>query len=229
MWDEPLEIMAAMGHGRSYGQCSAVFGRKISGIFSCALWKDLQARPRLQTAALVTDIGNDLVYGATVSQILDWVAGCLDRLADAGASTIVTELPIANLQNLNDARFHFFRSLFFPRSTLTLADARSLSAALNEALLDLCRERKIPAISAEKSWYGLDPIHLKRRSLRHAWPVLLAAWRAAQEPVTLRRTSVWLSAYLNSLAPFEQSLFGIRRRSAQPCGRLADGTTISLY
>ncbi len=229
MWGEPLEIMAAMGHGRSYGQDSAVFGRKISGIFSCALWQDLHARPRLPIAALVTDIGNDLVYGAPILQILDWVARCLDRLTDVGASTIVTELPIANIHSLSEARFQFFRWLFFPHSKLTLADARALAEKLNEGLLNLCRERKIPTISAENAWYGLDPIHLKRRSLRHAWPTLLAAWRAAQEPVMISRGSVWLSAYLNSLAPFEQSLFGVRRRTAQPCGRLADGTTISLY
>ena len=229
MWDEPLEIMAAMGHGRSYGQDSAVLGRKISGIFSCALWQDLQARPHLPTAALVTDIGNDLVYGVPIHQILEWVTRCLDRLAEAGASTIVTELPIASLQSLSEARFQFFRWLFFPRRTLTLDEVRSLAGALNDELLELCRKRKIPTISAEKSWYGLDPIHLKRRSHRHAWPALLAAWRAAQEPVMLRRGSVWLSAYLSCLTPFEQSLFGVRRQTAQPCGRLADGTTISLY
>jgi hypothetical protein len=183
----------------------------------------------LQTAALVTDVGNDLVYGVPLDQILEWVARCLDRLADAGASTIVTELPLANFENLSVARFRFFQRIFFPRSALTLADAQSLAVSLNERLLNLCQERKIPTISAEKSWYGLDPIHLKRRSQRHAWPKLLAAWRAAQEPVMLRRGSVWLSAYLQFLAPLEQSLFGFRRRTPQPCGRLADGTTISLY
>jgi FixJ family two-component response regulator len=52
-WREPVEIMAAIGHGRSYGQNSVVFGRKISGIFPCALWQDLQNRPSLPTAALI--------------------------------------------------------------------------------------------------------------------------------------------------------------------------------
>ena len=72
-WPAPVEIMAAMGHGRSYGQDSSVLGKKISGIFPCALWQDLQNRPSLPTAALVTDIGNDMLYGVSPDQMLDWV------------------------------------------------------------------------------------------------------------------------------------------------------------
>ena len=69
-WGEPIEFMAAMGHGRSYGKDTSVFGRKISGIFPCALWQDLQNRPPMPTTALVTDIGNDLLYGVTPDQLL---------------------------------------------------------------------------------------------------------------------------------------------------------------
>jgi hypothetical protein len=103
-WGEPVEIMAAMGHGRSYGQDSTVLGRKISGIFPCALWQDLQTRRSLPSAALVTDVGNDLLYGVPPRQIVKWVAACLDRLTDVGASTVVTQLPIASVERLTDAR-----------------------------------------------------------------------------------------------------------------------------
>ena len=124
-WGEPLEIMAAMGHGRSYGQDSTVLGRKISGIFPCALWQDLQNRPSLPTAALVTDIGNDLLYGVPPDRLHEWVERCLDRLAEAGAATIVTQMPIGSVESLGEARFRFFRRLFFPRSTLTLTTRKS--------------------------------------------------------------------------------------------------------
>jgi hypothetical protein len=58
---------------------------------------------------------------------------------------------------------------------------------------------------------------------------MLASWRAAGEPIAIARPSLWTSAYLKSLPPWERSLLGIRRRAAQPSGRLSDGTTISLY
>src|SRR5204863_9248616 len=115
-WSESVEIMAAMGHGRSYGLDSFVFGKKISGIFPCALWQDLQNRRALPTAALVTDIGNDMLYGISPNQMLDWIERFLDRLAESGAATIVTQIPAASIEQLGERRFQFFRRLFFPRS-----------------------------------------------------------------------------------------------------------------
>ena len=229
IWGEPLEIMAAIGHGRSYGQDSTVFGRKISGIFPCALWQDLQKRPALPTSALVTDIGNDLLYGVPPEQILEWVGQCLDRLAEFGATTLVTELPVASIESLSEARFRFFRRIFFPLSELEYAHARSLIVELNRGLAALCEARKIPVIPVSRDWYGLDPIHLKRGVRSKAWPTMLAPWRGADGPIEVARSPVWTSAYLASLAPHERSVLGLRRRTVQPSGRLSDGTTISLY
>jgi hypothetical protein len=221
--------MVAMGHGRSYGLDSAVLGKKISGIFPCALWQDLQSRPRLPTAALVTDIGNDILYGVTPDELLDWVGICLDRLAAVGATTIVSQLPIASLEKLGEGRFRFFRTIFFPRSKLTLADAISIAREINERLVAIGQMRKIPVISASASWYGVDPIHIKWTMKRRAWPALIAAWRATDERLSVTPTSLATAAYLIGLEPREYSLFGFQRRRAQPNGRLNDGTTISLY
>lgn len=228
-WSEPVEIMAAMGHGRSYGQDSSVLGRKFSGIFPCALWQDLQNRSKLPMAALVTDIGNDMLYGVSTDQLLEWVEGCLDRLTDVGASTIVTQLPAGSIDRLSERRFQFFRRILFARSKLTLADARVLVREINDRLTEVGQRRKIPVISASASWYGFDPIHVKRSVMRHAWPALLAAWHAMEEPLAITPSSLWMAAYLSGLEPCEYSRFGFRRRASQPNGRLNDGTTISIY
>jgi hypothetical protein len=228
-WSEPVEIMVAMGHGRSYGLDSSVLGKKIPGIFPCALWQDLQNRQQLPTAALVTDIGNDMLYGVSPDKMLDWVERCLDRLAEAGAATIVTQLPADNIEKLGERRFQFFRRLFFARSTLTLADARVLAREINDRLVTIGQTRKIPVISASASWYGIDPIHIKRRVMPRAWPALLAAWRAINEPLEITPSSLPMAAYLAALEPRDYSRFGFRRRVAQPNGRLNDGTTISIY
>jgi hypothetical protein len=228
-WSDPVEFMVAMGHGRSYGQDSVVLGRKISGIFPCALWQDLQNRPQLPASALVTDIGNDILYGISPKLIVDWVERCLDRLATAGAATIVTQLPAGSIERLGERRFQFFRRLFFPRSKLTLAGAREQMYEINSRLGAIGESRKIPVIPVSASWYGLDPIHLKRAMKRTAWPALLSAWRDGAEPIAITPSSWWTAAYLSALAPWERSIFGFSRRAAQPSGRFSDGTTISLY
>lgn len=228
-WSEPVEIMAAMGHGRSYGQDSLFLGKKISGIFPCALWRDLQSRPPLPTAALVTDIGNDILYGISPELMLDWVERCLDRLAAVGATIVVTQMPAGSIERLGERRFQFFRRMFFPRSKLSLADARGLVREINDRLVRIGQTRKIPVISAPATWYGLDPIHLKWNMKRHAWPALLAAWRAIDEPFEFSPSSLFMAAYLAGLEPYDYSQFGFRRHVAQPNGRLNDGTTISIY
>lgn len=229
IWREPIEIMAAIGHGRSYGRDSSILGRKISGIFPCLLWEDLRDRPPLPTFALVTDVGNDLGYGVPVGELVSWVDGCLERLQNARAATIVTELPLARLERLREHEFLFFRSLFFPKSRLNLTDIRARANELNESLLQLGGRRKIPVIPVSGVWYGFDPIHLRRSCWKHAWPTIVAAWHD-REPNSVRpRTSFARWAYLRSLAPAEHSFFGWQRRTRQPCGVLRDGTTVSLY
>jgi len=229
IWQEPVEIMAAIGHGRSYGQDSRVLGRKISGIFPCPLWKDLQIRPPLPTAALVTDIGNDLGYGVPVARLVDWVEGCLDRLERIQATTIITQVPLESLARLSVRRYELFRQALFPSCSLRLTEIVALANELNERLVALGEGRKISVIPVSGAWYGFDPIHLKRSTWQHAWPQILAAWRDGEQVSTVPRASFARWAYLRSLAPAEHTLFGWPRRCAQPCGRLRDGTTISLY
>lgn len=226
---QPVEFMAAMGHGRSFGQDSTVLGRKIPGIFPCSLWQDLNRRPPLPTSALLTDIGNDLLYGVPVERLLEWVAGCLDHLAAARATTIMTRIPIGNLQRLNEPRFRFFRTLLFPKSRLKLPQVKSLAGALDEQLTTLALRRKIPIIPVSNAWYGFDPIHLKASARRLAWPAILSSWETTVAAHVVPSRSLWRRAYLNCLAPAEHTLFGIRCRCRQPSGLLADGSTVSLY
>ena len=69
-WGQPLEVHAALGHGRSYGRTTSLLGRQLPGILECGLWPALERTPGVPTAALVTDIGNDLLYGEPVGQIV---------------------------------------------------------------------------------------------------------------------------------------------------------------
>jgi hypothetical protein len=226
---EPVEIMAAMGHGRSYGQDSSVLGRKISGIFPCALWRDLQTRGPLPTFALVTDIGNDLLYGVTIERILEWVVGCLERLDGVGATTIITQLPLGVVNHISEARYRFFRALFFPKCTINLSLIQALAIELNAGLVQIAALRKIPAIPVSEAWYGFDPIHLKRSIRSSAWPTIFAHWSHEEPPPITPRGSLRRWLYLQRLEPLERTIFGCAQHCRQPSGVLSDGTTISLY
>ena len=243
-WGRPLDVLAALGHGRSYGMRSKVLVRALPGIAECGLWEAIAQRPALPTAALLTDIGNDLLYEAPVEQIVEWVELCLDRLmGHAGqpswlfedqrdayptARVAMTLLPLASLDTLSERKFRLFRSILFPACRLPLEVLHRRAIELNERVRQIGAARGIALIEPRAAWYGHDPIHLRMRDWRPAWQEILAAWRNDDAlPAARGSLARWLR--LRALAPQCRWICGIEQRSAQPAARLRDGTTISFY
>jgi hypothetical protein len=224
----PLELIAAVGHGRSFGQESWVLGRKLPGILECGLWRALE-RDRRPGVGLVTDVGNDVAYGVSVPRILEWVRDAVDRLLEAGIRPAVARLPMASLRTIGAVRFAVFRRLFFPGCRLTLAEALTRAAEVDAGLVDLAAARGLGLVVPETDWYGMDPIHIRRRCERRAWRSMCSAWAAPPlviedrlaPPAPVRGTWRW--------RPERRWWFGVERRAAQPSRRLADGTTVALY
>jgi hypothetical protein len=69
-WGPDVQILAALGHGRSYGARSRLLTRRLPGILDSGLWPALEAMPAVPTRALVTDVGNDILYGYPPAQTL---------------------------------------------------------------------------------------------------------------------------------------------------------------
>ncbi|MEX0939338.1 MAG: hypothetical protein WDZ59_15855 [Pirellulales bacterium] len=228
IWNQPLQVVAAHGHGRSYGMTSSVLGRQLPGITQCDLWPALDSLPPAPTSALLTDIGNDLLYDASPETITAWLAICLDRLEAAGAKTVVTRLPVASLQALSPQRFGLLRRIIFPGSRLPHGEAIRLACELDERVVELAAQRELVCVSPALHWYGLDPIHIRLRHWSSAWGEILGQWSG--EPSTARASaSIARWVYLRTRMPHRLRWMGIERVSAQPCGRLRDGTTIAFY
>src|SRR5262245_54573300 len=79
-WGPGVEVLAALGHGRSYGARSHFVFRGLPGILDSGLWGELESRPHVATRALITDVGNDILYGFSPEQTLEWVGEALRRL-----------------------------------------------------------------------------------------------------------------------------------------------------
>lgn len=227
-WGRPLDVLAALGHGRSYGQRSAVLARALPGIIECGLWPALAGRTAAPTAALITDIGNDLFYGARPQTIARWVEQCCERLAATDARLVMTRLPVCNIDRVRPWQYLAFRTLSYPGCRLSLSDLVLLAQELDGLLLDLARRYHCRLIEPRACWYGLDPVHIRIGQSRSAWNEIFAGWTdavgAAPPRVSLRQ-----SLYLHTRAPEQRWLFGREQRRKQPSGELLDGTCISLY
>jgi hypothetical protein len=228
LWGSPLDILAACGLGRSYGMRMPFLWRELPGIAECGLWQALAQRPAAPTAALVTDIGNDLLYDVPVPQIAACVETCLDRLVHMGARVVLTPLPLCAVASVSRARFLVLRNILFPRCRLTYAIVLERAIDLDQRLRFLAKSRGARIVEHRPEWYGFDPIHIRRPCRRAAWGKILAPWSeevpADSVPVRLGRR-----LRLGRLLPERRWLFGRERYLSQPCCQLADGTTLALY
>jgi hypothetical protein len=227
-WGQPLDILTALGHGRSYGGLSSMLGRALPGILDCGLWAAMDQHPQAPTAALVTDVGNDLFYEASEEQIAQWVEECLDRLQAAGARVAMTMLPLANSQGISEWRYHYLRSCFFANCHLSLGELLRRGAALDARLRTMCAARGVATVEQRPEWYGFDPIHIRWRHQPTAWGEIMASWCDGPPP-QVPRPAKRRMLYLRLLAPERRWFFGIERRCPQPAGRLPDGSTVAIY
>lgn len=229
LWGCPLEVFATLGHGRSYGRQSRVVAVQLPGITECGLWRDLEASAKLPTAALVTDIGNDILYEEPVERIAAWVAVCLDRLAAIEATTIVTLLPVDNLRTLGSARFHLVRKIFFPSSRITLEEVTRRAWALNDMLRTLVAERGFTTVEHCPAWYGLDPIHIRFAHRGRAWRDILSGWSSTGSTLAPSGAVLAQTLFLRTRTPQQRHVLGIAQRGRAPSARFRDGTRVTFY
>ncbi len=222
----PVELLLADGFGRSYGLTSSVAGRSLPAILQCGLWQALERREG-RVEALVTDVGNDLLYGADVPAIAGWVAEALARLRARGATVVLAGLPLASLARLGPLRFGLLRRLFYPPSRLRFAQLRAQAPALDQALRTLAAQAGSAFVEPRPEWYGLDPVHVRPRGRQRAFEALLSPLPGGRRGAPL--PALPSTARLLALPPERRWLFGRERLRQQPALRLVDGSTVALY
>jgi hypothetical protein len=243
----PLEIFAAIGHGRSYGLRSSVFFvRSLPSIIECGIWDALDSPTvkgrawrgagsdrgtgEIPTFALITDIGNDIIYGQPPERVAGWIEECIERLDRSGAADIAMTLPpIDTIRTVRPWHYALVKTMLFPTRKLTYADALSRADELHAQLIDLARHRNVKTIRSSREWYGFDPIHIQMQRWPQAWSEILAfvGGKSGEQP--LARASLRRWARLRTARPREWRIMGIDLGRSQPAARLEDGTSIWLF
>jgi len=242
----PADFLVACGHGRSYGHRTVVFGRELPGIAECRLWPALRRYRRRRfevfgeappVHALVTDIGNDIMYGTPPETIIEWVRTCLARLRALGGRVVLTSLPMPSIRRLTPTHYEWMRRIFFPDRRRTFDQAVADAHHVQALLESIAREDdEIALVEHDARWYGVDPIHIRSSWRSRAWRRILLGRRRWRERVRgrLRRPRLAepdpaRALYLAMLPPRRRTLLGWRHVARQPAGRLADGSTIAVY
>ena len=225
----PLEIWGVHGHGRSYGTWSKVLGRSLPGIIGSRFW---DAWPPSEHAtpprALLTDIGNDILYGHDAAQILEWVETCVNRLKGLDAEIAMTRLPLASLETLSRLRFTLARKILFPGCRLDLSEIRRQAEELDSGVIALAAKYSIPLTEPEGRWYGIDPIHIRSRFMESAWQKIVGGWFPATSPPAFRKVGLSRSLQAWRWWPAERGRCGRVTETPQPVFRQGE-LSIRLY
>jgi hypothetical protein len=224
-WGPDVEVLGALGHGRSYGAASRTVVRTLPGLLQSGLWQTLSSLPPARTRGLVTDIGNDIIYGFSADQILEWVEETVDRLQEFTADIVLTDLPLPSVRRLSEPTFLVFRSLLASRCRLSLAEIVDTAERVNEGLSSLASERRLQFVPMRPEWYGADPIHIRPALWHHAWQHILGFGGNGQPT-----PGAWPEGVgLYFLRPERQWLFGVECVSPQAGVTLPRGGRVWLF
>lgn len=177
----PQDIFVAAGMGRSYLKWSRFLARRLPGICDCGLWQAVgeQQQPVARPAAvLITDIGNDLIYGFPVPEIIAAVHECIGRVRGLcpGGRILLTGLPVEPVSRLSPLRYHLFRRALFPGLDLPLSVIQEQCRELQSSLQELADEQGIPLFRPDPGWYGFDPVHIRRGHRQGAFREIFRCW-----------------------------------------------------
>jgi hypothetical protein len=225
VWGPDVEVLAALGHGRSYGATSRFVFRTLPGILKSGLWAELERRPPMPTRGLVTDVGNDILYGFSAERTLGWVEEVLVRLSRMTRDIVLTDLPLASARRLSNVKFLAFRSVLVPSCRLSLTQVLDRAERVNEGLALLATTHGAKFFRLDPAWYGFDPIHVRPSLWRQAWQQILGA-----EP----REKFWRGSAVESMKlyfmrPERRWLFGREQVTPQSGVALRSGGHVWLY
>jgi hypothetical protein len=214
----PMDLRVALGMGRSYVDWSRFWFRRLPGIIQSGLWSSLPARESGRPLAMLTDIGNDIVYERKPDEIFQVIEECVSRLRCWNPETrlVMTGLPLQSVASVGPVHFRIARTILFPGCRLSLRTILSNSERLDSLCRQFAQAEGIAFVDPQRDWYGVDPIHVLPMHRVAAFEKFFSAWSVT--PTTFQAKADQNSASAGCSLPcsHERTLFGIRRLVNQP-------------
>jgi hypothetical protein len=170
MLPRTTSFLHAMGPGRGYvsrgGILNAVYTPIIdSGIFEEVRNKKIKDQ---QVIAFITDIGNDIMYGASPEEIIGGLQLLFNVLDEFATDVFITSIPVDLENDISELYFHILRKVFFPRSPVTFSQALNNIKSINQFIFQSSNQ-KISVVNDMKPFCGIDKIHYSILKSQPAW------------------------------------------------------------
>lgn len=198
---QPVEILHAMGPGRGYIAQGGVFNVSYAPIVDSGIVKAARKRQpeTSKTLALITDIGNDIMYDVPVAEIMAGLDSLMRELNGMDAEVFVNPIPMDLLEDVSEQQFRMLRRVFYPRSPVTYSGAADAVSKINISLRESVGGR-IHLLPSFKDYCGVDKIHYSVFHSHRAWSEVVNAMcrvLPVEQTTTVSRLSVWKALFAN--------------------------------
>lgn len=164
-----VSFRSALGPGRGYCSDGGFLNVTYPPIKSCQLFSELpDPAEGSRNVALVTDLGNDIMYGVHPDSLIEEIKTIHQKLLAGNADMLITPIPSTLVQQLTPFVFKFLKGIFFPRSGVTRLEALSAIKQINAFVEGGVGER-VTVIRGLENFMGWDRIHYDFFRLDRVW------------------------------------------------------------
>lgn len=168
LYPRPVRFLYALGPGRGYRAWGGFLRMVYPPIRSSRIFSAARENSGCQVVAVVTDIGNDIMYNVPPGDIMACLEDIFQRLRECDALILATPIPSSLETDLSRFSFLFLRSIFYPNSRVSHQKAVASIGQINGFLKDSAKQ-KVRLLSGLEEFSGWDKIHFSLWRGHLAW------------------------------------------------------------
>ena len=168
----PIRFINALGPGRGYCVRGGLLNFSYTPIGECRVMKSAEsfAEQGGRVAVLLTDIGNDIMYGIPGESLIECLDALIEKARHWNAEIFVTSIHVNVSRDMGKTSFKLLRALFYPKSPVTFDQADAAVKRVNHYLEEKSQEnRQVHLVSGLGTFCGLDKIHFSLLKSHLAW------------------------------------------------------------
>ena len=166
------EFLNALGPGRGYCARGGLLNFTYSPIGECGVMKSAKvyAERGFRMAVLLTDIGNDIMYGVPESTLIESLDTLIEKSLKMNAEVFMTSIHVDVSKDMGKTSFKLLKSIFYPNSPVTFDQADSAVKKLNHYLVEKSlQNERVHLVNGLGAFCGLDKIHYGLFKSHLAW------------------------------------------------------------
>ena len=169
------EFLNALGPGRGFCARGGIFNITYSPIQDCRIIESAkkQSKEALHTVVLITDIGNDLMYGVSADTLIESLDIMIDEILKWDAEIFMTPIHVNLKKDISQTIFLVLRFLLYPSSKVNYEELDLFVLKINDYLEEKVRgNERMHLITGLEAFVGLDRIHYSLLKTHAVWSIV---------------------------------------------------------